>query len=92
MNDEEIGAAAAEARLNAKERLVFETIAKGEGTVVERILLQSKLSPLAPRTLDTQIKNIRQKLRNAGIDGELVTIARSGYVWRSGGRSHHPLK
>lgn len=66
--------------LTSKESLIVDRLVRANGDIVSREDLTSLLSGLAPRTLDTYIKQIRAKLRQSGLEANsLVTHVGRGF-------------
>jgi len=63
---------AADIGMTRQERVVLARLARDTGRVVRREDLLHECPGIAPRTLDTHIKNIRRKLRSAGYSREIV--------------------
>lgn len=66
--------------LSAKEREIVDLLASAKGEMVPKHRVLALLQGRAPRTLDTYVKQIRAKMRSAGMDGAtLKTHTGSGY-------------
>jgi DNA-binding response OmpR family regulator len=67
--------------LSGKEREIVDLLASAGGEVVPKVRVLSLLEGRAPRTLDTYLKQIRAKMRQAGLSADaLKTHVGVGYA------------
>jgi DNA-binding response OmpR family regulator len=67
--------------LTAKEREIVDLLTAANGDIVPKAHLLAVLQGRAPRTLDTYVKQIRAKMRLAGLNGtSLKTHVGVGYA------------
>ena len=66
MSPERIEAVAKKAKMTSKETAIIKRLMLVPNIVVTREVLRNEIPGVAPRTLDTYIKNIRRKLAASG--------------------------